>query len=469
MRLDPELDFYGTVQLLILLLCNLAVEERKIKMDWMKLRSYSRKGQAQKNIHRGSPLPRVVASDAGNRRNATAKKLQSRLDLRLKPTLESQGKRHNKNAITKALPKLHEISEVTEMNCLSSDQRSMEANKDISEMDTTAPKDSLNLNTASKKSLRNSETTSGMTLPTGVSVFLLDCLDVDSVGSSTESTDCTTHYSSPEIFRDEKEGTSDSPEGPCFGCRNSTLLDTSKATNIDKMPQLPNLSKILGGQDQRITCGRSSQQKLHSELTNSSVVVAGKKVHKILSTMELRSKSRSSGPLLLPPKYKTQSSAGKSKPDISCRNPAENVASKEQDVKMEISSRSVNLGRNREVLASTAFLQPEDVELDLSSVHKGSLSEDFLPNTNSVYVNSEEIVPATLSPKQTIYQYLCNPPEICSIIKASPGFRPLKVLQHPLNKKELFFPPGSSEDIITSSENCTNRRHNSKQKNKSKK
>ncbi|KAH0629766.1 hypothetical protein JD844_012116 [Phrynosoma platyrhinos] len=405
-------------------------------MDWMKLRSYSRKRQAQKNIHCGSPLPGVAASAAGDRRNAAAKGPQSRLDLHPKPRLESHGKRHNRNAITKALPKIHEISEVTEMNCISSDQRysitviptfvfvlSMEVNKDINEMDTTAPKDSLNLNSTSKKSLRNSESTSGMTLPTGVSDFLLDCLDVDSLmDSSTESSDCTSHYSSPEIFRDEKvlKGTGDSPEGPCLGYRNSTLLDTSKATNIDKMPQLPNLSKILGGQDQRIT--RSSQQKLHSGLTNASVIVAGKQVHKILSTKELRSESLSSGPLLLPPKHKTQSSDRKSKPDIPCRNAAENIVAKQPDAKMEISSRSVKLRRNRAVLASTAFLQPENVEV------------------NGLC--------------------LCNPPEICSIIKASPGFRPLKVLQHPLNKKELFFPPESSEDIITSSENwvCNNDR-----------
>nr|XP_060615845.1 meiosis-specific kinetochore protein [Anolis sagrei ordinatus] len=489
-------------------------------MDWVKLRSYSRKRPAQKNIHWGSPLPGVTTSAAGNRRNAPAKGTHMSLGLHLKPKLESHGKRLNRNAITKALPNIHENSEVTQTNCHSSDQRykqshfvlnaqqkkqshncgvffskqrlffknenrSMDVNKDISDMDKTVAKDSSYLNTASKKSSRDSETTSGTTLPTGVSDFLLDCLDVDSlVCSSTGSSGCTSSYSSPEIFRDEEES-STIPEGPCLQCKNSTLLETSKALNIGKMPHLPNLSKIAGSQDQSIIRSRSSEQKLHSGLRTGSAVVAGKQLHKIVSTKELRAKSQSSGSLLLlPQKHKTQTNDNrqskkmknrekekskspmespssssffpclqktKTKTDIACRNIIEQVASKQPDASMETNSVSVNLGRNKAILTSTAFQQPEDVELDLSSVRKGSLSEDFLPNTNSLYVNSEEIVPATLTPENTIYQCLRNPPEICSIIKASPGFRPLKILQHPLNRKELFFPPGSSEDIITSS------------------
>lgn len=39
------------------------------------------------------------------------------------------------------------------------------------------------------------------------------------------------YYSNPEAY---------------FKCKNSTLLDTSKAVTIDKVPQLANLSEILG-------------------------------------------------------------------------------------------------------------------------------------------------------------------------------------------------------------------------------
>ncbi|KAK9406572.1 folliculin-interacting protein 1 [Crotalus adamanteus] len=86
--------------------------------------------------------------------------------------------------------------------------------------------------------------------------------------------------------------------------------------------------------------------------------------------------------------------------------------------------------------------------LDSLSTHEASVRDTKNPN-----VNSEAIVP--LSPQRTIYQHLHSPPEICCIIQASPGFRPLKVLQHPTNRKKGFIPPEATEDIITSSENWT--------------
>lgn len=45
----------------------------------------------------------------------------------------------------------------------------------------------------------------GMTLPTGVSDFLLECLDMETTldCSYTTTIDSTSSYSSPEIFRDE--------------------------------------------------------------------------------------------------------------------------------------------------------------------------------------------------------------------------------------------------------------------------
>ncbi|XP_061477895.1 meiosis-specific kinetochore protein isoform X2 [Rhineura floridana] len=466
-------------------------------MDWIKLRSYSRKRQAQKNVHCASPVPGVAASAAAGRRNVKAKGL--RPDLLSEPRRD-RVKRHIGNASTKGLPKIHEISEVTQMGCPSAEQsvelnynknRSMDVNKDINEMDPIPLKDSLHLNSSSKESLRNSETTSGMTLPTGLSGFLLECLDEDStLGCNTESSDGASSYSSPEIFRDERdlEGSSTSSE-VCLGHRNSTLLDTSKAINIDRMPHLPNLSKILettlGGQDQSVMSDRQSKQKLHSKLTNASTVVAGKQVCKVLSAKEKTPELQSSGASLLSLKRKKQtddqpqkmkcrkkvlfksgleSTSSSSSPDVlnpsgksmlgaCCGITDKILVSSLPDTDVEIGSRTVNMRKNKALLTSTALQQPEDLELDLSSVHKVSLSEDFLLNTNSSYVNSEEIVPASLSPESIIRQCLRNPPEICSVIKASPGFRPLNILQHPLNRKVLFPPPGATEDIITSSKN----------------
>lgn len=44
----------------------------------------------------------------------------------------------------------------------------------------------------------------GMTLPTGVSDFLLECLD-SNIEANTESEDGTNSYPSPETFRDDSD------------------------------------------------------------------------------------------------------------------------------------------------------------------------------------------------------------------------------------------------------------------------
>nr|XP_034963911.1 meiosis-specific kinetochore protein [Zootoca vivipara] len=422
-------------------------------MDWVKLRSYSRKKRAQRNVHCASPLPAVAASAAIGERNAKAKGSRQRLDLLSEPRQEPCVRRQIGNAITKSLPKIQEASGVTQMDCLSVEQstelnenenRSMEVNKSINKITTAVLKDSLHLSSASKESPRYSETTSGMTLPTGVSHFLLQCLDEESsLCSDTESSDGASTYSSPEIFRDENtlEKSCTSPE-ECLGHRNSTLLDTSKAINIDKMPHVPNLSQILettlGNKDQSIT--RLSKQKSRSELTDVSAVVAGKQVCKILPAKEKTPELQSFGASLLPQKQ-TKKTKDQQPRKMKCTKRVLFSSSSPYE-----SSPAKSCGITAETLGSA---QPGTGMLDSSSVHKVSLGEASLPSTSRSNVNSKEVIPASLSPESVIRQCLRNPPEICCIIKASPG--PLKVLQHPLKRKRVFPPPGATEDIITSS------------------
>ncbi|XP_062979371.1 meiosis-specific kinetochore protein [Elgaria multicarinata webbii] len=396
-------------------------------MDWMKLRSYSRKRQAQRNVHCPSPLPSVAASAVMGRRNEKAKGPQQCQKLLSKLRWKSRARRQQGNAIPAALPKIQETSEVTQMDCLSVEQsvelnynenRCVEENIDINETDATV-KDSLQLNSASKESPGNNETTSGMTLPTGVSYFLLDCLDVDSTrDSDTEPSDCTSSYSSPEIFRDERdlEGNTASPEGGSpLRCKNSTLLDTSKAINIDRMLHLPNLSKVSGGEVCKILFAKEKtpESQPSGALSLSPAPkrqideqqprkMKGRKKVKFKSILESTTSSSS---------HVVLGSAERSQPAISPEITDEAFVSKLPGAGMEISSRAVNRGKNKVLLTSTAFLQPEDLEC------------------------------------------LRNPPEICSIIQASPGFRPLKVIQGPRSRKALFFPPGATEDIITTSKN----------------
>ncbi|XP_051732685.1 uncharacterized protein slc22a21 isoform X8 [Ctenopharyngodon idella] len=87
-----------------------------------------------------------------------------------------------------------------------------------------------------------SQDSTSITMPSGVSSFLLDCLDVDSPASDEDST-----LSSIEEFRkaDNYDGGSALlGDGLMNGVKNSTLLDLSHAQDIALQP-LPNLSSIL--------------------------------------------------------------------------------------------------------------------------------------------------------------------------------------------------------------------------------
>ncbi|XP_077080990.1 uncharacterized protein LOC143733242 [Siphateles boraxobius] len=84
-----------------------------------------------------------------------------------------------------------------------------------------------------------SHDSTSLTLPSGVSSFLSDCLDVDSPTSDEDLT-----LSSIEEFRkadNYDEGTS----GLMSGVRNSTLLDLSYARDLALQPT-PNISSITG-------------------------------------------------------------------------------------------------------------------------------------------------------------------------------------------------------------------------------
>ncbi|KAG5843305.1 hypothetical protein ANANG_G00149390 [Anguilla anguilla] len=93
----------------------------------------------------------------------------------------------------------------------------------------------------------NRDGTSDMIMPSGVSSFLLDCMDSSSPASPACQSSTDTSLPSPEVFRraDDEEALEFSAE-ELFTLRvkNSTLLDVSHAVDID-MRQPPNLSSIL--------------------------------------------------------------------------------------------------------------------------------------------------------------------------------------------------------------------------------
>ncbi|NXH27699.1 MEIKN protein, partial [Myiagra hebetior] len=256
-----------------------------------------------------------------------------------------------------------------------------------------------------------------ITLPTGVSTFLIECLDEDSAADYSTTSSSLKSFSSPETFRgDDSERCNFYSVDPSK-YKNSTLLDSSKAVTIDKIPQISNLSAILDPvpedfPDRGIRRKRPSNCNYSSSALSVSATLAGKKLCKITAarerTPDLKSGMRCSSPLGPESKHDNQTAKAKRlKKKPPSFNPLEEGSSFRQlDVPGNASDRS-----------------------------KGLTAEVLLPKP------ADAVVP------------LCDRQEICSIIRMSPGQRPSRHQQVPVNRKKFRLPKGVPEDTITSTKN----------------
>ncbi|KAM6408479.1 meiosis-specific kinetochore protein [Rhynochetos jubatus] len=409
----------------------------------------------------------------------------------------------------KTLPKIQENLDVPKVSrsCNQSNQGNVKEATDLEkkeekvEESTAALKESLIIKFESKDSLKNAEVTSstGMTLPTGVSTFLLECLDADStVDYNTRASDSLTSSPSPETFRDDDSERSNFYFEDSGKYKNSTLLDSSKAVTIDKMPQIADLSEILepvlaGFQDGHSRRKKPSDCSYRSSALSVSTTVAGKKVCKITAarerTPDLKTVMRSSsslGPERKPDKQtaKPKGLTCKKKDTDSDALEGDAASRRQRDSLGNASARAVELTarvlpskrRDAVVTSSTTRVmeekktlknlgdaQPAQLDLSLSPVRKASPGEGLFLNTTGPYVNSGDRVPAALSAEQevfpqspeekNIFQSLCGRQETCSIVRTSPHRWPSRLRQIPVNTKPFCLPRGVPEDIITSTKN----------------
>ncbi|NWQ99711.1 MEIKN protein, partial [Paradoxornis webbianus] len=256
-----------------------------------------------------------------------------------------------------------------------------------------------------------------ITLPTGVSTFLIECLDEDSAADFTAASDSLKTYSSPETFRDDDLERCNFYSVDHGKYKNSTLLDSSKAVTIDKIPQISNLSAILEPvpEDFPDRCNRRkrlSNYYCSSSASSVSATLAGKKLCKITAarerTPDLKSGMRCSSPLGPESKHDNQTpKAKRSKKRASHLNPLEEGSSsfRQLDAPENTSARSKGF----------------------ATVLPTKLRDDVVP--------------------------LCDRQEICSIIRLSPGQRPSRLQQVPVKAKKFSLPKGVPEDTITSTKN----------------
>ncbi|XP_048175745.1 meiosis-specific kinetochore protein isoform X4 [Corvus hawaiiensis] len=403
-------------------------------------------GKAPRKKHRASPLP--GAATLPGSRTGVSQTCRRRLFGSARPR-GPEPSCLKKKLSGKNLPKIKENVEYTEesSSCNQSNQVNVRGTTDFKikeeepEGSSVPLKESKIINFESKGSLKNAEVTSSteITLPTGVSTFLIEYLDEDSAVDYSTMSNSLKSYSSPETFRDnDSEGCNFYSVDPSK-YKNSTLLDSSKAVTIDKIPQISNVSAILEPvpedfPDRCIRRKRPSNCNYSSSALSISTTLAGKKLCKITAarerTPDLKSGMRCSSPL--GPESKQMTS-------------------------------TMLIMEENKVLKNPGNAQPLELDLSLSPVCKASPGEDLFPNTTGPFVNSEEIVPASLSSEKeiipqspeekNILKPLCDRREVCSIIRMSPGQRPSQLQQVPVNWKEFHLPKGVPEDTITSTKN----------------
>ncbi|KAM4764124.1 meiosis-specific kinetochore protein isoform 6-T7 [Cyanocitta cristata] len=440
-------------------------------------------GKAPRKKHRGSPLPGAAALPGS--RAGVSQTCRRRL-------FGSAGPRGSSPACLKKklsgknLPKIKENVEYTEesSSCNQSNQVNVRGTTDFKikeeepEGSSVPLKESKIINFESKGSLKNAEVTSSteITLPTGVSTFLIEYLDEDSAVDYSTTSSSLKSYSSPETFRDDdSEGCNFYSVDPSK-YKNSTLLDSSKAVTIDKIPQISNLSAILEPvpedfPDRCIRRKRPSNCNYSSSALSVSTTLAGKKLCKITAarerTPDLKSGMRCSSPLGPESKHDNQTAKAKRmKKKAASFNPLEEGLSSFRQLDSPGNTSARSNGLTAEVLPA----KPTDaVVLSLSPVCKASPGEDLFPNTTGPFVNSEEIVPASLSSEKeiipqspeekNILKPLCDRREVCSIIRMSPGQRPSQLQQVPVNWKEFRLPKGVPEGVfrmmLSFQEECT--------------
>ncbi|KFQ51566.1 hypothetical protein N334_08720 [Pelecanus crispus] len=258
-----------------------------------------------------------------------------------------------------------------------------------------------------------------MTLPTGVSTFLLECLDVNSTAEyNTGASDSLNSCPSPETFRDNGSERSNFYSEDAGKYKNSTLLDSSKAVTIDKIPQISNLSAILEPvledfQDRYPR--RKKPSNCSSSALSVSTTLAGKKVCKIRParerTPDLKTGMRCPSPL--GPERKPDNQTAKPK-TLKCKKKEKNCNTLEE---------GTSSFRQRDAAGNT-------------SAKSAGLPAEVLPSKWT-----DAVVP------------LCGRQEICSIVRTSPCQRPSRLHQIPVNTKAFCLPEGVPEDTITSTKN----------------
>ncbi|XP_035869914.1 meiosis-specific kinetochore protein [Phyllostomus discolor] len=259
------------------------------------------------------------------------------------------------------------------------------------------------------------ELVSGLSSQHDICSSLLSYSITDSYTECKSFEENLSSFPSPELFRGSDYLDWECPRLEEYTqCKNSTLLDTSKAVAVEKAPQFSNLSSILA-------TSLEDYQKCH---------------RKIVMTLADENIS---------PKPKGTSNSESD--NAACKVLAERTypLTPERTKKKDTNPTTPDK-KSRGLLTSTPTSQTAGLEIDLSSVQKVSLEELFPNDSNCV--NSDEIVPVSSLQEHFSNEIPSNTSEICCIIRASPGTRQMKSKSVTVKKKKFSFPKGIPEGTV---------------------
>ncbi|XP_046523749.1 meiosis-specific kinetochore protein [Equus asinus] len=363
------------------------------------LRVYTRKKRADQRLNL-TPTPDLAEPPPGLKGNDKAHGL---------PKIVEKAERSAQGAGCSGLPstQLRVTGEKSLQESSTSEELQDEKMAPLSE---SVP-DDLQIDSSSS----NSELLSGLSLQHDISSSLLSYSITDSYTEYKSFEESLSSFPSPELFRGSDCLDWERPKLEYLQCKNSTLLDTSKAVPIEKASQFSNLSAIL-------STSSEDYQKCH------------RKIGMLLADQNI------------PPKPKNTSNSESDNAACEVLLAEKTCPSTPEKTKKKNTNSSTPDKKSRGLLTSTPSSQTAGFVIDLSSVQKASFEELF-PNV-SKYVNSNEIVSGSSLQENASNEVPSKTSEVCYIIRASPGTRQVKSKSVIVKKKTYSPPKDIPQDII---------------------
>nr|XP_044637103.1 meiosis-specific kinetochore protein isoform X2 [Equus asinus] len=439
------------------------------------LRVYTRKKRADQRLNL-TPTPDLAEPPPGPGRRLAARCLKGNDKAHGLPKIVEKAERSAQGAGCSGLPstQLRVTGEKSLQESSTSEELQDEKMAPLSE---SVP-DDLQIDSSSS----NSELLSGLSLQHDISSSLLSYSITDSYTEYKSFEESLSSFPSPELFRGSDCLDWERPKLEYLQCKNSTLLDTSKAVPIEKASQFSNLSAILSTSSEdyqkchrKMFCCYPKPLESHwSPHPDFDLVAFYNLCGKVTSPQQPYARGMLLADQNIPPKPKNTSNSESdnaacevllaektcpSTPEKTKKKPEKDPEPRDTNFQTKLSSQHLKIkvpsSQQKSTLESSAgrsvtkVLLPQPLEtalIDLSSVQKASFEELF-PNV-SKYVNSNEIVSGSSLQENASNEVPSKTSEVCYIIRASPGTRQVKSKSVIVKKKTYSPPKDIPQDII---------------------